>query len=49
MERTQFLCDLHLRDNAQSRWVRAEEMDREFPLEAAKAVKQFIALAECVD
>ena len=49
VERTQFLCDLHLRDNAQSRWVRAEEMDHEFPLEAAKAVQQFIAQAQCVD
>jgi hypothetical protein len=49
VERTQFLCDLHLRDNAQSRWVRAEEMDREFPLEATTVIQQFIAQAECVD
>jgi len=29
--------------------VRAEEMDRELPLESAKVVQQFIAQAECVD
>ena len=39
VERTRFLCDVHLRSNDDALWVRAEDMDAHFPDEGAAAVQ----------
>ena len=49
VERTRFLCDRYLRDNDMARWVRAEDMDTQFPEESHAAVQLFVSNSMNVD